>query len=307
MELGKLGVEGDEEFLHRFDGFVAHVRDAEGGAFDFSVAAVDEEAVVVADGFDPTGEVEVVGGLEATEALGLEAFGGEIFEAVSGGPLLEEGVGFFVALVAIAQAFREHVVDALFEGVDVWDGWSGRGVVLFVVLLELYEVEVVAAVGGGLGAGHGAFAGDEEGKSGGEGECFLDSAKKNVDSELVERGGHGGEGGDGVGDEEDVVELAHDGGDFFEGIEDAGGGLVVNEGDGVEAAFGELGAHGFGVDGLAPLDLDFLGFFAAALGDAIPFIGEGTAAEVKNFLLGEVAKSAFHNSPSRGGVEEDAS
>ena len=224
---------------------------------------------------------------------------------MSGGPFLEEGVGFFVALVAVGESFGEHVIDAFFEGVDVRDGGGGRGVVLFVVLLELDEVKVVTAVGGGLGALYCSLAGDEERKAGREGECFLNAAKKDVDSEFVEGGGHCGEGGDGVGDEEDVVELADDGGDFFEGVEATGGGFVVNEGDGVEAAFGEFGAHGFGVDGLAPLDLDFFGFFATALGDAIPLVGEGSAAEVEHFLVGEVAEGAFHDSPSGGGVEED--
>ncbi len=33
--------------LHRFGGFVAHVGDAEGFAFDFAIAAVDEEVVVL--------------------------------------------------------------------------------------------------------------------------------------------------------------------------------------------------------------------------------------------------------------------
>ena len=36
-----------EKLAHRGFGFVAHVRDAEGGALDFSVAAVNEETLVL--------------------------------------------------------------------------------------------------------------------------------------------------------------------------------------------------------------------------------------------------------------------
>ena len=79
----------------------------------------------------------------------------------------------------------------------------------------------------------------------------------------------------------------------------------MNESDGVKSAFTELCANGFRVDGLAPLDLDFFGIFAAALSDAIPLIRESTAAEVEDFFLNEVPDAAFHDAPSGRGGEED--
>src|SRR5437016_14433800 len=41
------GIQRSDELTHRRRGFIAHVRDAEGGVFDLSVAAVNEKALVL--------------------------------------------------------------------------------------------------------------------------------------------------------------------------------------------------------------------------------------------------------------------
>src|SRR6478609_8673574 len=58
-----------DEFLHGGFGFVAHVGDAEGGAFDFAVTAVDQEVVLGLEVLDEAGEVETFRSLEASERL----------------------------------------------------------------------------------------------------------------------------------------------------------------------------------------------------------------------------------------------
>src|SRR6478752_8613164 len=75
-----------DEFLHGGFGFVAHVGDAEGGAFDFAVTAVDQEVVLGLEVLDEAGEVETFRSLEASERLRAAAFRGEEFEAVLGTP-----------------------------------------------------------------------------------------------------------------------------------------------------------------------------------------------------------------------------
>ena len=56
-----------DEFLHGGFGFVAHVGDAEGGAFDFAVTAVDEEVVLGLQVLNEAGEVKAFGCFEARQ------------------------------------------------------------------------------------------------------------------------------------------------------------------------------------------------------------------------------------------------
>ena len=46
----------------------------------------------------------------------------------------------------------------------------------------------------------------------------------------------------------------------------------MDESHGVESAFRELGADGFGIDGMAPLGLDGFCLEAAFLGDVEPLV-----------------------------------
>ena len=68
--------------------------------------------MIVANCLDPAREIEVLGSFEASETLRAEAFWGEVFEAVSSGPLKEECIGLGVAAIAIFQSFCEHVRDS---------------------------------------------------------------------------------------------------------------------------------------------------------------------------------------------------
>ena len=81
-------------------------------------------------------------------------------------------------------------------------------------------------------------------------------------------------------------------GDFLDGIEHAGGGLVVNERQRVELARGELFRAPAPRDGLAPLDLQLLGLLAAALRNVIPLVRERAAAAVEHLLLHQVADAS---------------
>ena len=56
-----------DEFLHGLGGFVAHVGDAEGEAFDFAVAAVDDEAVLGLEALDEGRLIEAGWRVEAAK------------------------------------------------------------------------------------------------------------------------------------------------------------------------------------------------------------------------------------------------
>src|SRR5690606_27058256 len=112
----------------------------------------------------------------------------------------------------------------------------------------------------------------EDRKAGRKREGFLHAGEHDVHAIGVHVHGHGGEGGNRVHDEHGVREGFHDFGDGGEVVEHAGGGLRVDEGDGVEAAFSELGADGLGIDLLAPFDLHGVGFVAALFRDIEPLV-----------------------------------
>ena len=67
---------------------------------------------------------------------------------------------------------------------------------------------------------------------------------------------------------------------FRQGRHDPGGGLVVDEGDGVILAGGQGPVDQFRGDRLAPFHFDGIGFLAAAAGHVVPLVGEGAVAEI---------------------------
>ena len=73
------------------------------------------------------------------------------------------------------------------------DGGGGRGVVFCVVLGEFAEVEVVATVFDLSCAFKGGIRGDKDSEAGREGKGFLHSGEEDVDAEVIEADGHGGE------------------------------------------------------------------------------------------------------------------
>ena len=188
-EFGGGGVEGADEFGHGGVGFVAHVRDAECGAFDFAVAAVDGEVEVLFEGGDEGGGVDFAGIMDAGEGFGAEAVWREVAEAVAVDPVVDEPVETGVAFEARVEPFGEDFVEFGFEGVDERDDRRARGHEVFRVFAELDEVEVVAAVVDGGGAFEGAVAGGEEGHAWGEGEGFLDTEEHDIEAEFIERDG----------------------------------------------------------------------------------------------------------------------
>ena len=304
-EFGGGGVESADEFGHGSVGFVAHVRDAERGAFDFAVAAVDGEVEVFFEGGDEGGGVDFAGIVDTGEGFGAEAVWREVSEAVAVDPVVDEPVETGVASEASVEAFGEDFVEFGFEGVDERDDRRARGHEVFRVFAEFDEVEVVAAVLHGGGAFEGAVAGGEEGHAWWEGEGFLDAEEHDIEAEIIEGDGDRGERADGVGDEEDFRVFSDDLGDFAERVEDPGGGFGVDDGDGVETALGESGVDGFRGDGLAPWDAEGFGLFTAGEGDIVPFVGEGTAAAVEDLFGDEVADAAFHDAPCGGSGDED--
>jgi hypothetical protein len=87
----------------------------------------------------------------------------------------------------------------------------------------------------------------------------------------------------------------------------AGGGLVVDQGDGVVAAGGELAARAAGSTGWPHSALRAPGLLAAAEGDIEPLVGEGAVHAVEHLLLHDVAEGAFHHAPGAAGREVDGS
>ena len=207
---------------------VPHVGKAEGFPFDSAVAAVDDEVMLGAQVAHELGDVDAAAVADAGERLGAEAFFGEEIEAALADPIVDEGVRFCVALVAVRQAFGEDVVELGFERVDVRDARRGGSHVVFLVLFELEKIEIVAAVLLFLGARESFFGNGKEREAGWQSERFLAAGEENIDAEIIHRNRHGGEGGDAVDDESHVRIFFGDGADFFERIHDASGGFVVD-------------------------------------------------------------------------------
>ena len=122
-KLREFGIEGVEKFLHRVRGFVAHVGDAEGGALDLAVAAVDQEVVLRLQILDEGRKVEAFRGGEAGEGVGATAFWGEEREAVLGTPGVNHGVGLGVAGETILKAFLFDLAENVLQAEEDRDRW----------------------------------------------------------------------------------------------------------------------------------------------------------------------------------------
>ena len=59
------------------------------------------------------------------------------------------------------------------------------------------------------------------------------------------------------------------------------------------------------IDVLAPIDLERLGFLAAAARDVEPLVGKRAAHAAEDALGDEIADRRFHHAPSRGGGKKD--
>ena len=130
--------------------------------------------------------------VDANQGLGFEPGFREQGEALAGGPVFEHLVSLGVPGVACFEPFGEEFSQFGLQRVDERNGWGARGHVLERVLLELEEVEVVAAGLNGGSLGQRGGGGDEDGESGGQGEGFLGAGEEEVDAEVVEAVGQGG-------------------------------------------------------------------------------------------------------------------
>ena len=285
--------------------FVAHVGETEGFAFDFPIAAVELDLVFFTHDLSKGGNVDAFVVLDAGQAFGTVAFGGEVLKAVGCDPFVDGVIEIGVTGVAVLEAFIEDLVELVAQAVDGRDARGARGHGLFLVLLKLMKVEVVAAVVNGRSAVEGAVGDGENGEAGRKGEGLLATGQEYVDAERVKVDGHNGEAGHGVGHEADVVVFPHYGGNFGERIGHSCGGLVVDEGDGVEFAGGEFGIDVGGIDRGAPVVLQGFGVFAAAAGNVDPLVGESAGAAAEYFFGNEVAEAALHDAPGGRGGEED--
>lgn len=309
-----LGLEADslqyaiqtrEQMRDRFFRFVAHVGEAEGFALDPAVAAVDDEVVFGAQIAHELGNIDAAAVSHARESLRAVAFFGEEVEAGAANPIVDKRVRSRVALVAVCQAFGENIVELRFERVNVRDARGGRGHIVLLVFFEFQEVEVVTAIVLLLRAREPLFGNGKEREAGRQGERLLAAGEKNVDAELIHGNRHSREGRDAVDDECHIGIFPGDGADFFERIHHAGGGFVVDQGDGVELACYEFFLERLRVDRFAPIDLERLGGFSATPADVEPFVGEGAAHAVEDAAGNEIADGSFHHAPGRGGGEEN--
>src|SRR5450631_3937608 len=90
-----------EQMRDGVPGFVAHVGEAEGFAFDLAVAAVDDEVVFGAEVAHEFRDIDPAAVSHAGECLRTEAFFGEEIEAGAADPIVDERVRSGVALVTI--------------------------------------------------------------------------------------------------------------------------------------------------------------------------------------------------------------
>ena len=59
----------------------------------------------------------------------------------------------------------------------------------------------------------------------------------------------------------------------------------------------------FGIDGLAPVELQFLGVLAAAQRDVVPLVGERAVGAVEDSLFANVSDCALHHAPGARGAQ----
>ena len=178
-------------------------------------------------------------------------------------------------------AVVEALIEGLLEGdVEAADDAGGKGggvgvpgpVVDVPFPGEWIEHPSPDAVAVGVEAVEGAVVHGDEGEAGGGREGLLGGAPGDVDEVRVHGDVGAGHAGDGVDGVEEVV-VAGDFADLAEGVDDAGGGFVVDEGDGAEAGarLDEL-SHVVRIDGAAGGDVegdDLAAVRLEDLGDAV--------------------------------------
>jgi len=284
---------------NRFLGFVAHVGEPECLAFDFAVAAVDDEMMFGAQIADEFRDVDAAAVFHAGQRLRAKTFLGEEIEATFAHPIVNEGIGFGVALVTIRQPLSENIVELRLEGVDMPNARGGRSHIAFLVLLEFEEVEVIAAVSLCLRACETFFRDGKEGETRRQRECFLAAGEEEVDPEFIHGNWDGRERRNRIDDQRDVRIFSRDGADFIERVHDSGRGLAVNQRDGIEVARGEFLIERGRVDRFAPFHLERLGGFPAAAADVEPFIREGATHAIEHAARHEISNRRFHYAPGR--------
>lgn len=210
-----------------------------------------------------------------------------------------------MALIASLDAFGENILEFGAQGEDQGDIGRGGRHVFLMIFEKLDKIEIIAAGGCGCGALESAFRDGKQGEAWRQGEGFLGTGEQDIDAEGIFLYGQDGEGRDGIDNADDLGKFADYGHDISERIHGAGGSFVMDEGEGVELAGGEVFADILGIDWGAPLILKRLGFEAAARGDIEPFIGKSAGADIEYLALAEIAQSAFHDAPCGGGGKKN--
>ena len=92
-----------------FLSFVAHVGEAESLAFDFAVAAVDDEMMLFAQVAHEFRNVDVAIIFDAGEGEGAKIFFGEKFETARTNPIVDERVRPGVTSKTSRQSFSKNI------------------------------------------------------------------------------------------------------------------------------------------------------------------------------------------------------
>ena len=73
----------------------------------------------------------------------------------------------------------------------------------------------------------------------------------------------------------------------------------MNQSDGVEFSGREFRIDVFVIDVLSPIDLEWLGVFAATPGDIEPLVGKRAAHATEHAAINQIADGCFHHAPRR--------
>jgi len=188
---------------------------------------------------------------------------------------------------------------------DVADARGAGGDALRGVLLELNQIEVVAAILCRGGFGERSSRAGEHGQSRREGKGLLRSGEQHIDAQGVELDLDCAHRTDGVDDEHHVRILGLERRHFGQRAHDASRRLVVNERERIGRSGRQFAVDVLGADGRAPGDLQGLGLLAAAFRDVVPLVGKGAAHAIEHLLVHQVANSSLHHPPRGGRAQED--
>ncbi len=280
------------------------MRNAKGLVLDLAVAVVDGVAPFASQLLElfQIGAAVAGAGGEGQAAIAL---GGEQTESLIENPLASRLGHAPMAGVTVLQALGEEFAQLVGQGENQAQGRGARGVVLEVVGGELLEIEVVAAIGGGLGLGQGFRRDGEDRQPRRQAEGLLHPGQADIGAKGGDVDGHRAHRRDGVDDEGDLGIFFHHLGDFRQGTQHPGGGFVMNQGHGVVLAGAQGRVNHFRGNRLAPLGGKEIGLQAAAPGDVVPLGTEGAVAEVGAALLDQVAHRPFHDPEGAGSGKKD--